>query len=91
MSHTPIDFADARKFLDAWGCMVYPIPQILELAEQADKLRRQRDALRAAISPWLNEIIASVGASHLTDGFKPKRNNYDEILDRLQQAIKECE
>ncbi len=51
---------------------------------------KQRDALLAALRQWMPELRAHTRASHLTDGFRPRRNRYDDDLGQAVQAIQQA-
>jgi hypothetical protein len=58
----PIDFADARRFLESWGCMVYPIPQIIDIAERATRALHDHagDATNMIEFDHVNEAVEKV-------------------------------
>jgi len=57
------------------------------LIEEA--LQAENERMRELLSLCLPHVEASCEASHLTDGFKPKRNYYDEFLETLKDALKD--
>jgi hypothetical protein len=64
--------------------------QWVHAARRAERAARQRDALLAALRKWMPELRAHTQASHLTDGFRPRRNRYDDDLDQAVQAIQQA-
>jgi len=59
----------------------YPTDGIISI------LRAQNADLLAALRLCLPIIEAEAMASHLTDGFRPRRNKNDDILDAVKKAI----
>ena len=93
-----IDFADARQFLDSWGCLVHPIPQILELAERAAQaappptrqyipknFATHRTAWRDAITECINVEIAK-GNADQASYWEHELAAYDRSFARLLDA-----
>ena len=55
---------------------------------EAIRERRTQNAdLLAALRLCLPVMEAHTAASHLTDGFRPRENENDRILDRVREAI----
>jgi hypothetical protein len=55
--------------------------------EEIEDLRDHNAALLATLRLCLPVMAAHTRASHLTDGFRPKRNENDRILARVKRAI----
>ena len=51
---------------------------------------KERDDLLAALRLCLPVMEVHTEASHLTDGFRPMRNENDRILDRVKAAIEKA-
>jgi len=51
------------------------------------ELRAQKDNLLTALKLTLPILEAHTAASHLTGGFRPRRNKNDDILDRVKVVI----
>ena len=48
-------------------------------------------ALLALLKMWMPVIEAHVEASHLTDGFKRKNNDWDSLLEATKVTMKEAD
>lgn len=62
------------------GTLVRAIEQIAEMEAECEKLR---NLLRHA-QPI---IKAHAGASHMLDGFRPRRNQWDELVEGIDTAM----
>lgn len=58
---------------------------------QADheRLQAEREKLRSLIRHAQPIIRAHAGASHMLDGFRPKRNQWDELVEGIDAAMQE--
>lgn len=63
----------------------------IELQEVIDMIGDKEDDLLAALLLCLPIMEAHTEASHLTDGFKPRRNQNDDVLDKVKKAIEGAE
>lgn len=61
------------------------------LHETIRELRAENADLLAALRLCLPIVTAHTQASHLTDGFRPRRNENDCLLDRVKGAISQAE
>ena len=65
-----------------------PEPKTLGQAiDQAIEIIESREALRNLLRRWMPVIEAHVEASHLTDGFKRKQNEYDALLEETKVEL----
>ena len=78
------------SFFAALGSMFLFIYWAAEANRQAKRATKQRDDLLAALQLWMPAIRAHTQASHLTDGFRPRRNDNDDKLDQAVQAIQQA-
>jgi len=56
---------------------------------ECDRLAAQRDRLAGLLRRSTLHVKASAGASHMMDGFRPRRNKLDELSDEIDAALAE--
>ena len=61
-----------------------PQPEPKAIGEAIDRAVELIDLL----CEWMPVIEAHVEASHLTDGFRRKKNGYDALLEKTKAALK---
>lgn len=75
------------------GCILTagPTPHGNDVAmvrlEDYESLQTECEKLRALLLQSAPIVHAHAGASHMLDGFKPKRNKWDELVERIDAAI----
>ncbi|MAD27102.1 MAG: hypothetical protein CMK75_03605 [Pseudomonadales bacterium] len=62
-----------------------PAMREMALIIEADKARIAE--LEAALSECAPVMRAHAGASHMLEGFKPRRNEWDDLCDRIDEAL----
>ena len=55
-----------------------------EMRARAEAAERERDELRELLQQSARHVFIHAAASHLTEGFHPKRNEWDELADKLR-------
>lgn len=58
-----------------------------EAADRIEHLQAEREKLRALLLQSAPIIHAHAGASHMLEGFKPKRNKWDALVEQIDAAI----
>lgn len=59
------------------------------LLEERDALNAENERLRNLLRRVHPIVQAHAGASHLLEGFRPKRNQWDELVDAIDAAMRE--
>lgn len=60
-----------------------------EQAEEIQQLQAEVEALRNLLRHAQPIIKSHAGASHMIEGFRPKRNQWDELAETIDAAIQE--
>lgn len=58
-----------------------------DMVRRCEKLRAECEKLRNLLRHAYPIIKAHVGASHMLDGFRPKRNQWDELVETIDAAM----
>lgn len=58
-----------------------------EYRKQIEALQAECEQLRRLLQRCEPVLIAHAGASHMTDGFRPRRNSWDELVEQIDAAL----
>src|SRR5690554_3214788 len=62
---------------------------LMQALEQVDALKAECEKLRALLSQSAPIVHAHAEASHLLEGFRPKRNQWDDLAEAIDAALHE--
>ncbi|MBA1234740.1 hypothetical protein G7Z98_09250 [Pseudomonas stutzeri] len=73
---------------DAANSRLHEVAVACATAEQErDQLRAEVEELRVLLIKSLPIVEAHAGASHMLEGFRPTRNQWDELVDEVRAAM----
>lgn len=61
---------------------------VLSLLDTIETLQSECERLRNLLGQCRPVMHAQSGASHLAEGFRPKRNRWDELVERIDAAMR---
>src|SRR5690554_2950579 len=67
------------------GCVNTPLVRLSDY----EALQAECEKLRALLSQSAPIVHAHAGASHLLEGFRPKRNQWDDLAEAIDAALQE--
>lgn len=80
-----------RYSMQAIGSLINPVQNgagAWVAASDYEALHAECEKLRAVLKRYHSIVKAHAGASHMLDGFRPKRNAYDDLVDQVEEATR---